>query len=107
MELSAAGSRAVSEPGASDTTVAPARPVATPTLTASYPPLARGSMVARRWEQRPLRALLRRIRGGESRAPGVETLLPWQKVARRRRLALAWLVVLPALFATHIFADGL
>ena len=108
MELSATSSRAVSEPVASNTDVAPARPLATPTLTASYPPLARGSMVARPWEQRPLRALLRRFRGGQSPSPGAtKTLLPWQKVARRRRLALVWLIVLPALFATHIFADGL
>jgi len=108
MELSATSSRAVSEPVAPNTDVALARPLATPTLTASYPPLARGSMVARPWEQRPLRALLRRFRGGQSPSPGAtKTLLPWQKVARRRRLALVWLIVLPALFATHIFADGL
>jgi membrane glycosyltransferase len=75
--------------------------------TASYPPLARGSMVARPWEPRPCIAWLRRLRAGKPAASPVDLTQPWQKAARRRRIALSWLIVLPALFATYTFADGL
>ena len=96
MELSAARSREVSQPVAS-----------TNAATASYPPLVRGSMVARPWEPRPLSAWLRRQFRREPRAGTPALLQPWQQVAHRRRIALVWLIILPTLLATYIFADGL
>ena len=106
MELSAARAREVSAPllSASNAVAGPA-PDAHES-TASYPRLARGSMVARPWEPRPLLAWMRSLRVKKP-AAAPETLPRWRKVARRRRIALSWLIVLPALFATHVFSDGL
>jgi membrane glycosyltransferase len=102
MELSAARSRSLS------TTVAPAgEEIERPLATASYPPLARGSMVARPWEAHPLWAWMRRHLGRDRPVRAEATLRPWQKVAHRRRIALAWLVILPAIFATQVFSEGL
>jgi membrane glycosyltransferase len=105
MELSVTSSRKVSESDASVGDAATAR--AKPASTASYPPLARGSMVARPWEPRPLLALLRRLRGGSARKADLEVQAPWQVAAQRRRTALAWLILVPAIFSTYIFAEGL
>jgi membrane glycosyltransferase len=95
MELSAARSREVREPVAS-----------TNAATASYPPLVRGSMVARPWEPRPVSAWLRR-RFGRDRHAETGPLQPWQHLARQRRIALVWLIVLPTILAAYTFADGL
>jgi len=105
MELSAASPREVS---ASDLSVPrAAHPLPDqPARTASYPPLARGSMVARPWEPHPILAWLRGLRRPNAAAQAAPEL-PWQRVARRRRLALVVLIILPALLASRIFADGL
>jgi membrane glycosyltransferase len=73
---------------------------------ASFPPLARGPMVTRPWERRPLRALLRGLFGRIQ--PGAPTTLkPWQKVAHHRRTVLTWATLLPAALATYVFSEGL
>ena len=82
MELSVTSSREVSEPDASVGGAETSR-AKSPT-TASYPALARGSMVARPWEPRPLLALLRRLRRGSARKADVATQAPWQIAAQRQ-----------------------
>jgi membrane glycosyltransferase len=106
MELSATGSREISAIATTVARAASQPALDTPALTASYPPLARGSMVARPWEPRPFVALLRRLWRTDA-TPGADKRLPWQRVAQRRRIALICLIVLPALLATQIFAEGL
>ncbi|HTT09646.1 MAG TPA: glucans biosynthesis glucosyltransferase MdoH [Burkholderiaceae bacterium] len=78
-----------------------------PATTASYPPLARGSMIARPWELHPFRAWLRRLGRPGVLSGAANAGLPWQRVARQRRIALGLLVFVPALCATRLFAGGL
>jgi membrane glycosyltransferase len=55
-----------------------------------------------------MRAWLRNLRARRfAQKPAPESVKPWQKVAHRRRTALAWMTLLPALCATYVFADSL
>jgi membrane glycosyltransferase len=112
MELLAAVQSQVTDSPPSITTAQSAQALAeTSANTASHPPLARGSMVAQPWEAHPVRAWMRaRLRGkrGDKTAFAANApLAPWQRTAHQRRTVLAWLVIVPALFATYVFADGL
>ncbi|HEU0203704.1 MAG TPA: glucans biosynthesis glucosyltransferase MdoH [Burkholderiaceae bacterium] len=84
-----------------------------PPFAPAGPPLARASMVARPWQAQPLRAWLHRKLRPAPSLPNAEgprgdaTEQPWQRSARRRRLALVWLVALPTLLATQTFAHSL
>ncbi len=105
MELSVARPRAVSAPDPSRR-LEPGDATAVPATTASYPRLARGSMVARAWEPHPARALLRRL-FSRTQPQTDASMKPWQRTAHRRRLALTWATLIPGAIATAIFADGI
>jgi membrane glycosyltransferase len=81
---------------------------------ASVPPLTRGAMVPERIERRVVRRLFNRIRGRRGHdAPRGRALrvqrrqLPWTRVAARRRLLLAILVLIPSVVASGFMVDVL
>src|SRR5262245_16479911 len=101
MELSVARSRAVSAPEPASRVEAVGEPASSSEVAAaaSFPPLARTSMVTQPWECHPLRAGLRSLFGRRGPiAPAARK--PWQKVAHYRRTVLTWATLLPAAVAT-------
>jgi membrane glycosyltransferase len=75
----------------------------------STPPITRASMVAHRIEQHGLRRRI--VRAGPGRAqvvpPDAGTASEWRRSARRRRLLLATLVLLPTIVATGFMQEVL
>jgi membrane glycosyltransferase len=75
-------------------------------VLSSMPPLARHAMVPEKIERRFRRRLLNKLRGKSSNAPRRKALrrkrrrLPWTRVARRRRLLLSVLVLIPSVIAS-------
>lgn len=112
MELFAAPTRAVTLRDPLPATAAErssAPETADPPLT-TCPPLARGSMVAHPWQSSPLRtglAALWRALWQRSDRGALAGTAPWQAVAHRRRTALIWLSLVPALLASVVFARHL
>jgi membrane glycosyltransferase len=79
----------------------------------SMPRLARRAMVPESIERRFRRRLLNRLRGKSSNAPRRKALrrkrrrLPWTRVARRRRLLLSVLVLIPSVIASGFMVSVL
>ncbi|MBI3768698.1 MAG: glucans biosynthesis glucosyltransferase MdoH [Deltaproteobacteria bacterium] len=82
----------------------------------SAPPLHRGRMVPDPIERRIFRRLMLRLRGKRSHGPGTtdraklrerRRLLPWTRVATRRRALLAFFVFLPSVVASGFMVNVL
>jgi len=80
----------------------------------SAPPLTRGAMVPERIERRALRRVLDRLRGKRSASAQARRelrerrrLLPWKRVAVRRRTLLAGLVLIPSIVASGFMVNVL
>ena len=83
------------------------------------PPLARGSMAPEPIERRFLHRMFRRVTGKPARASVAASLpdggslraqrrqMPWTRVARRRRLLLAFLVLIPSVIASGFMVNVL
>jgi len=82
-------------------------------VLSSMPRLTRAAMVPDRIERRFRRRLLNRLRGKSSNAPRRKALrrkrrrLPWTRVARRRRLLLSVLVLIPSIIASGFMVSVL
>lgn len=88
----------------------------TPPRFRSAPPLHRGRMVPDPIERRVFRRLVLRLRGKRPDGPGTtdrselharRRLLPWTRVAARRRTLLAFLVFLPSVVASGFMVNVL
>ncbi len=81
----------------------------------AVPPLNRRSMVPARVERRVFRRLLRRLLGSRVAASVADELplrrgrsgQPWARVARRRRLLLGFLVLIPSIIASQFMIEVL
>jgi membrane glycosyltransferase len=102
--------------GARDAGAQPLRPEGCTPRFRSAPPLHRGRMVPDPIERRVFRRLWLRLRGKRPDGPGTtghaelrrrRRLLPWTRVAARRRALLGFLVFLPSIVASGFMVNVL